>query len=229
MLKKRNGSFPAGMILLVCFLSMTGCTATNIYTVDMNYDAAYAVIPSYVIPNNRALQSLLTVAEFTDTRKQDDPLIVGRVIEKNKTRTLVLPKHARPTQAVSQGIRHYLRKAGYNVTGVAAPWDLTEENMPEGSGRILIGGNLTDLEINCERGFPTNAYSTKIKLTLYLADTRQKQVLYRSTVEAVTSLEHVAFSEGRMGDQAAIALGDAIEKLFEKRELSQKIKEILSQ
>jgi hypothetical protein len=229
MMKKRSGYHPAGLILLFCFLCATGCAATNIYTVDMNYDAESAMIPSYVKPNARALQSLITVAEFTDSRKSDDPLIVGRVIERNKMRTLVLPKHSRPTQAVAQGVRHYLRKAGYNVAAVAAPWDLTEENMPTGNGRVFIGGNITDLEINCKRGTPTNSYTTKIRLTLYLADTRQKQILFRSTVEASTSLEHITFSERRMGDQAAIALGDAIEKLFENRALSEKIKEILNQ
>lgn len=229
MIKKRSGYYPAGLILLFCLLCATGCAATHIYTVDMNYDAESAMVPSYAKPNARALQSLITVAEFTDSRKSDDPLIVGRVIERNKMRTLVLPKYSRPTQAVSQGIRHYLRKAGYNVAGVAGQWDLTEENMPPGNGRILIGGNISDLEINCERGLPTNSYTTKIRLTLYLADTRQKQILYRSTVEASTSLEHVVFSEKRMGDQAAFALGDAIEKLFEKRELTEKIQEILSQ
>jgi hypothetical protein len=48
-------------------------------------------------------------------------------------------------------------------------------------------------------------------------------------VEATTSLEHVSFSEDRMGYQASIALGDAIEKTFEKRELAQKIRETLGQ
>ncbi|MCK7507462.1 MAG: hypothetical protein MZV70_27740 [Desulfobacterales bacterium] len=83
------------------------------------------------------------------------------------------------------------------------------------------------MEINCRRAFPTNSYTTKIKLTIYLADTVNKRILHRSTVEATTSLEHVSFSEDRLGDQASMALGDGIEKIFEKRELAQAIQEAL--
>jgi hypothetical protein len=47
-------------------------------------------------------------------------------------------------------------------------------------------------------------------------------------VESVSSQEHVSFSEERLGDQASIALGDSIEKVFEEKALAQKIKEILA-
>jgi len=50
------------------------------------------------------------VAEFTDARKTDDPLVIGHVIEKNGTKVLVLPKYIRPTDAVARGVRAYLRK-----------------------------------------------------------------------------------------------------------------------
>jgi hypothetical protein len=35
------------------------------------------------------------------------------------------------------------------------------------------------------------------------------------------------FSEGRLGDQAALAIGDAIEKVFEKEELVRAMRQIL--
>jgi hypothetical protein len=215
---------------LLVALGFCGCAAPSIYTINMNYDANDAVAPVYLKPDQKALQSIIAVAEFADVRKIDDPLVIGRVVEKDGLKVLVLPKHTRPTQAAAQGVRHYLRKAGYNVSGVVDRWDLQEATIPQpANSRILIGGSIDEMEINCRRAFPTNAYTTKIRLTLYVADVVHKRILHKATVEATTSLEHVSFSEDRMGYQASIALGDAIEKTFEKRELAQKIRETLGQ
>ncbi len=225
---KKIQSYCLTFFVLIAALSFSGCATTGIYSINMRYDAEYAVVPSYLKPDQKALQSIIGVAEFTDTRKIDDPLVVGRVIEKNGMKVLVLPKNTKPTNAVAQGVRQYLRKAGYNVSGVGERWDLREETIPQAAySKIMIGGAIEEMEINCQRALPTNSYTTKIKLTIYLADTVNKKILHRATVESTTSLEHVAFSEDRMGYQADIALGDAIEKLFEKREVAQKIRETL--
>ncbi|MEN6507376.1 MAG: hypothetical protein ABFD63_01075 [Smithella sp.] len=216
-------------LLLIMALSISGCATTGIYTISMDYDAENAVIPFYLKPDEKALQSIIGVAEFLDTRKIDDPLVIGRVIEKSGVRVLVLPKYARPTYTVADGMRQYLRKAGYNLSGVVDPWNLNEKTIPEVSHiRVLIGGTIEEMEISCRRDFPTNTYTTKLKLTIYVADVQEKKILYRTTVEATTSLEHVAFSEDRMGYQASFALGDAIGKTFAKIELADKINEALS-
>lgn len=219
-------------LMFTCLMTvfcLSGCAATGIYSVDMSYNADYATIPSYLKPDKKALQKIIGIAEFTDVRKIDDPLVIGRVIERNGMKMLVLPRHQKPTQAAAEGIRQYLRKAGFNVSGVGDRWDLKEENIAQtANGTILLGGAIEEMEVECRKAFPTNTYKTKIRLTLYLSDTGSRKILYRSTVEATTSLEHVSFSEDRLGYQAGLALGDAIEKLFEKREVSQKILEVLS-
>ena len=216
-------------LLLIMALSISGCATTGIYTISMDYDAENAVIPFYLKPDEKALQSIIGVAEFLDTRKIDDPLVIGRVIEKGGVRVLVLPKYVRPTYTVADGMRQYLRKAGYNLSGVVDPWNLNEKTIPKVSHiRVLIGGTIEEMEISCRRDFPTNTYTTKLKLTIYVADVQEKKILYRTTVEATTSLEHVAFSEDRMGYQASFALGDAIGKTFAKIELADKINEALS-
>jgi len=213
--------------LLIAFF-VSGCATTGIYSVDMGYDAESAMVPSHLKPGQKALQSIIGIAEFTDMRKIDDPLVIGRVIEKDGMKVLVLPRHTRPTQAVARGVRDYLRKAGYNVSHVGERWNLREETIPQtANSKLLIGGSIEDMEINCRRAFPTNTYTTKLRMTVYLADSARKKILHRTTVEATTSLEHVSFSEDRMGSQASIAMGDAIEKIFEKRELAQAIQEAL--
>jgi hypothetical protein len=226
---KKIQSYCLAFLALIAAFSFSGCAATGIYSVNMGYDAQKAMIPTYLKPDQKALQTIIAVAEFTDTRKIDDPLVIGRVIEKDGLKVLVLPKQIRPTFAVARGMREYLRKAGYNVSGVVGQWDLKEETIPQiGNSKLTIGGAIEEMEINCRRAFPTNTYTTKMKLTIYLADSAGKKILHRATVEASTSMEHVSFSEERMGEQASIALGDAIEKMFEKREVAQKILETLS-
>jgi hypothetical protein len=84
------------------------------------------------------------------------------------------------------------------------------------------------MEITCRRGFFTNSYKTTIKLNIILADLANNKIIYKRTVESIISQEHVSFSEERLGDQASIALGDSIEKVFEEKALAQKIKEILA-
>jgi len=84
------------------------------------------------------------------------------------------------------------------------------------------------MEISCRRGFPTNSYKTKIKLNIFIADLGAGKIIYKRTVESVSSQEHVSFSEERLGDQASTALGDSIEKVFEERAIAQKIKGIMT-
>ncbi len=215
-------------LALVMALSVSGCATSGIYSISMDYDAENAVIPFYLKPDEKALQSIIGVAEFTDKRKIEDPLVIGRVIEKGGARVLVLPKYSRPTHTVADGMRQYLRKAGYNLSGVVDLWDSNEKTIPRISHiRVLIGGTIEELEINCRRDFPTNTYTTKLKMTIHVADMQERKVVYRTTVEATTSHEHVAFSEDRLGYQASVALGDAIEKTFAKIELADKINEAL--
>jgi len=220
-----------GLILLVLIMAfgLSGCANTKIYSINMDYDAQKAVVPAYLKADQKALQSIIGLAEFNDARKIDDPLVLGRVIEKSGERVLVLPKYKRPTVAVAEGIRQYLRKAGYNVSGVAPRWDLKEDTMPQMSNsKILIGGVISEMDISCRRDFPTNSYKTKMKLTIYLADMADKKIVHHASVEATTSLDHISFSEERLGEQAGVALGDAIEKMLSQRDVAQKIREVLN-
>ena len=101
--------------------------------------------------------------------------------------------------------------------------------MPQGDSKILIGGNIEELEISCRKDFPTNSYTSNIKLTIVFADMAKGKILYKTTVESSYSKEHVLFSENILGEQADIVLADAIEKLFEDKDVAQKLKEAMAQ
>jgi hypothetical protein len=215
--------------LLVFCLGVTGCAANRLYSVNMNYEAEKANIPGYLKADNKGSNVAITIAEFIDIRKGEDQMVIGRVVEKDGMKTVVLPKYAKPTQAVAFGIKRYLVKAGYKIVSSAGQWDLKEETIPKGDSKLIIGGSIDELEVTCRKGFPTDSYKSRIKLNLILADAVKGKILYRTSVESNSSLEHVSFSEERLAEQINIAMGDAIEKVFEDRKLAQKLKEAMTE
>jgi hypothetical protein len=169
------------------------------------------------------------MAEFIDTRQVDDKKIIGQVTERDGTKVPVFPKYVVPTKAVANGIKEYLKKAGYKIADKLVQWDLKEETIPKGAGKVLIGGNIEELEITCERGVFSHAYKVNVKLTIIFADSAKGKILYKSKVESLLSRDDVSFSEEWLGEQASNALGDAIEKVFQEKAVAQKIKEAVTQ
>jgi hypothetical protein len=214
--------------LLVCCLGIIGCAA-SLYSVNMNYDAGGANIPAYLKADAQGHNAVITIAEFVDTRKVEGPMVIGHVVEKDGMKTLVMPKYTKPTQAVALGIKRYLVKAGYKISSDTGQWDLKEGTIPKANSKLIIGGSIDELEIICRKGFPTDSYQAEVKLSLVLTDAAKGKIFYRSSVKSNTSLEHVSFSEGRLEEQINIALGDAIEKVFEDRKLAQKLKEAMTE
>jgi hypothetical protein len=215
--------------LLISIFSFLGCAGPrSLYSVNMYYDAEKATIPVY-LKADKTSNAIISMAEFTDKRKMEDQLVIGRVVEKDGMNNLVFPKNIKVTKAISNGIKEYLRKASYKVADKIEPWDLKEETIPKEDFKILIGGTIDELEISCRRGFPSNTYTANMKLTIVFADMAKGKILYKSKVESSYSKEHVLFSEESLGEQAGIALGDAIEKIFEDKALAQKLKEAIAQ
>lgn len=220
----------AVLVLIALGLGLSGCgPVLSLYSINMRYDAAQAVIPAYLKAEEKMRDTVITVAEFTDTRQVDDKKIIGRVIERDSTKVLVFPKYVIPTKAVSNGIKEYLKKAGYKVADKIVQWDLREEAMPKGNGKVIIGGNIEELEVTCWRGVFSNSYKASLKLTIIFADLAKGKILYKSKVESASSRDDVSFSEEELGEQASTALGDAIEKVFEDKAVVQKIKEVIAQ
>lgn len=216
-------------VLIALDLGLSGCAPASLYSINMRYTAAEAVIPAYLEAEEKARDIIIVVAEFTDTRQMEDKKIIGQVIERDGTKVLIFPKYVMPTKAVANGVKEYLKKAGYKAADKIVQWALKEETMPKGNGKIIIGGNIENLELTCQRGIPTNSYKASLKLTIYFADLVKGKILYKSKVESTSSREHISFSEDQLGQQASTVLGDAIEKVFEEKALAQKIKEAISQ
>ena len=220
--KKIYRLFTGVMIFSVFCLS--GCAGPSLYSVNMYYDAEKSVIPAYLKVDGQTSGAVVAVAEFTDTRQIDDPLIIGRVIQNSGAKILVFPRNVKPTKAVANGIKQYLKKAGYKITEINEQWNLNEDKIPMGNAKILIGGNIEELEITCRKGNLTNSYNTNMTLAIVIADITKGRILYRTRVKSIYAQEHVLFSENILGQQADMVLSDAIEKLFEDKKVAQTIK-----
>ena len=214
--------------LLISSFIISGCAGSNsLYSVNMYYDAKQATIPSYLNADGKASSVVISLAEFTDTRQMDDRMVIGHVIEQNGTKALVFPQSVKATEVIPNGIKRYLRKAGYKVSDRMEQWDLKEENIPKGDSQVIIGGKIEELEVSCRKGFPANAYDAHIKLAIVIANAADGKILYKSKVENSYTREYVLFSEEYLGEQASVVVGDAIEKLFEDRVVAQKLKEAI--
>jgi len=226
-INKRRCIGISGTLLLMFIIS--GCAGPNLYSINMYYDVEKTVVPAYLKADTKASSAVISVAEFNDTRLVDDQLVIGRVVKDGGAKVLVFPKNVQTTKIIAYGIKNYLKKAGYKVAERIEQWNLKEENMPQGDSKIIIGGNIEELEIFCRKSMPTNSYKSNIKLSIFFADMAKGKILYKTTVESSYSKENVLFSENILGEQADIVLADAIEKLFEDKNVAQKLKEALAQ
>lgn len=157
---------------------------------------------------------LMTVAMFNDIRQVDDKVQVGRVTTIGGSVVPILPKYMKVPDAVTMNIREYLFKSGYKIPNDIPNWDLREETIDKGWGKILVGGNIDELEIVCEDSIPVKTYQAKVKLTFVFADVPEKRIFYRSSIESSASLKDVSFSEKILDKQISAVLSDVLEKMF---------------
>lgn len=220
----------AALVLITLGLGRSGIAAApSRYSIDMQYGVAQAVIPEQLKAEAKTRGAIISIAEFTDTRQVADKKVIGWVKELDGSKVPVFPEPVTPTRAVADGIKNYLKKAGYKVADKIVQWDLKEGTIPKGSGKVIIGGSIEELEITCWTGVFSNDYKANLKLTLVVADLAKDKVLYKGNVTVASSKTDVSFSEGQLGHQASIALDDAIEKVFEGKAVAQKIKEAMTQ
>ena len=201
------------MVFVVALLA--GCTPF-LYSVDMKY------VPTRTFSKAPGVDGpiVVTVATFQDSRKIEDKMLIGRVIKAGGKRLPVLPKYVKPSNAVTVPVKEFFRLAGYRVATESPAWDLQESSINKGWGPILVGGSIDELDITCQDSFTITKYTAKVKLTIYFADTLKGKIFHKVTTESSVSLDHILFSEERMEQQLNAALSNAIDKMFEGRDVA---------
>jgi hypothetical protein len=218
------GRWTIRIAVCLCLLFLLSGCAPKLYNVNMRYEPT-KVIPAAVTDGRKYS---LTVASFTDLRKIDDPLMIGRVIKSDGTPIPILPRYVKPTDAVAAALREVLSKSGYTVAADRPAWDLDENSLRTEWGKILVGGTIDTLDVTCIEMFTMKRYSAKVRLTLIFADTQTKRIFYRIVSESTSSLDHIITSEEKLESQINGVLSDAIEKAIEGPETGRQIQEALT-
>jgi hypothetical protein len=210
-------------VCLCLLLLLNGC-APKIYNINMQYEPTKVIRPA--VADGRKYS--VTVASFTDQRKMDDTLLIGRVIKSDGTPIPILPRYVKPTEAVAAALRGLLSKSGYAVAPDRPAWDLDEKTLKPEWGTILVGGTIDALDVTCIEMFTMKRYSAKVKVTLIFADVLKKRIFYRVVSESSSSLDHIITSEEKLESQINGVLSDAMEKAIEGPETGRQIQEALT-
>jgi len=219
----RHGNILNGLIWCCLILFLSSCARINLYSIDMKY------VPTKTVtqPQERGERIDVTVANFVDSRQIEDLVVIGRVVQSDGSSILVFPKKVKPAEVVTGGIRAFLSKSGYTVSGNIPVWDLEEKSIQKDWGKLLIGGRIDELEVSCKEITPKKMYQARVKLTVFFANPRDGKIFYKVSTNSSSSLEHILFSEERLEEQINGALSEAIEKVFEGKELQRKIRDTL--
>ena len=210
-------------IVFFCLMGMLSGCAPKIYNVNIRYESTKTV-PS-VLTDGRKYS--LTVTSFTDLRKMEDTLLIGRVVKSDGTSILILPRYLRPTDAVAAALRDVLTKSGYTVSPARPAWNLNEATIRPEWGTLLIGGTIDALDVTCVETLTMSQYSAMARVTLIFADVQNKKILYQITSESSSTLDHVFLSEARLESQINGVLSDAMEKALEGPETARQLREVL--
>ncbi len=212
------------IFLTVCLLlaSLSGC-APKIYHVNLSYQPTKKIEP--ILTDGRALS--VTVSELIDTRKIDDPLLVGNVIRRDGTTIPVLPRYNRVPDAVTDVLRRILSQLAFHVSPTKVLWNLQEDTILPSWGTILIGGRIDELRIICHDDIAVKKYAANAEITLFFADVQKKKIFYHATAKSSSTLEHVFFSEEKLETQISGVLFEAAEKIVTAPETIRQIHQIL--
>jgi hypothetical protein len=208
-------------IFLICSLVSISACSPAVYHVNLKYEPSGQILKV----ENAGQDISVTVATFNDIRKVDDTLVLGRVTTLEGDRIPILPRYKKVTEAVTTSVREYLFKSGYKVSNDMPGWNLKEDTIGKNWGIIVIGGNIDELEIVCEKSFPVKTYQAKAKLSFVFANVHDKRIFYRASVENSNSLKDVSFSEELLEKEINAVLSDALEKMFNDPKMKKTIEE----
>ncbi|MDD5722742.1 MAG: hypothetical protein PHY29_03280 [Syntrophales bacterium] len=196
----------AGMALLVLPLFFS-CAPINLYTVNMGY------LPPETFATGTSESASITVAGFIDARDIDDTMRIGTVVLSDGYTIPVLPKHLKPVDTVTDGIKKCLSAEGYSLSQENPAWNLQSDSIEKRWGTILIGGSIDRLEVVCHKDGIKKTYRTDVKLTIVFADVKNARIVRTMEAAATSSLVHVRFSEEIMGEQISKTLSKAIRQV----------------
>jgi hypothetical protein len=220
---QRSDFFVKIALAAFIILFLQACASPELYHANLKYEPT----GTFSEMEKSGSNSIITVAMFNDIRQIDDKLQLGRVTTMGGTVVPIFLEYMKIPGAVTTSIREYLFKSGCKVSNDVPIWNLREETINKGWGKILVGGNIDELEIVCDDSFPLKTYRTKLKLTFVFADVLKKRIFYRSSIENSASLQDISFSEEILNKQISAVLSGALEKMFNDPAMRKRIEDAL--
>lgn len=206
-------------LLLFAFcaaVSLSACAPVSPYTIDINYNSGDTT-PEF---NKDVWKLVLTVAKFNDLRQEEDKMVIGKVIKSDGTEIPIFPKFRIPSDAVTHAFKEYLTKAGDRLSADTPAWDLNKDTINQEWGNIVIGGNIHEFEITCNKELPIRKYSARVKFVAGFANVQKPGKIVKITVESTPTLEHISFSEQKIEEVMNEAMSVAIRRVFESQEVN---------
>lgn len=211
------------ILMIVAVIALSACTPATRYAVNMTPDPVRNVVPA----GDKMKGIYITVATFNDLRTLADKSMVGTVSKSEGEKLPVVLANTRPADAVTSGVKSYLTRAGYTLVNMSPAWDLKPSGIGKYWGRFVIGGNVENFEIICEKSAMKARYKTRVYLNMALADVQKAAIIHTYRVQGESNREDVNLTEDDLRKHLSIelnnALTDAIEKLINPRSINEKI------
>ncbi len=216
--RRYNLLFTVTLLLFTFYVavSLSACAQVSPYAIDINYKPG----DTTPVANKDVWKLVLTVAKFNDLRQVEDKMLIGRVIKSDGTEIPIYPKFRIPSDAVTYAVKEYLTKAGNRLSTDSPAWDLKNDTIKKDWGNIVIGGNIDEFEIVCNKELPIRKYKARVKFVAAFANVLKPETIVKITVESTPSLEHIRFSEEKIEEVMNDAMSIAIRKVFESEEIN---------
>jgi hypothetical protein len=156
-----------------------------------------------------------TVTTFMDNRGVSDRDILGQWVD-NKDKVIpFVSSPGSPATNVTRAFETYLSQRGYTVRGEPYSWDLQPQTISPGWGDWVIGGSIEELSVEARSEGVKVIYDYKLKLTVVVADVRERKNKYEDTLESSASLERAAFSPAAAERKINEMLTEAVERMLD--------------
>ena len=214
--------FRLRLFIWILFSIQIAACAPSLYSVNMKYEPS-TVLRRTDISDASKSKYLVTVATWEDSRKIPDHMVLGHVTKVDGRKIPVLPKYLTAQDAITSGVKKHLSQSGYTVSGNNPAWNLNSDSIRSDWGDIVVGGSIDQLEVICRNELLAKEYESKVGITIYFADVRNKRIFYKTSALSSGSFGHFIFSEEKLESLLNDTLAHAIEKVFEGVNVEQKI------
>ncbi|MCX8110311.1 MAG: YajG family lipoprotein [Syntrophorhabdaceae bacterium] len=189
------------------------------YNVNLNYEPTKQATK----PEINLSKVVFTVAEFNDLRNMENKSVVGKVIESKSKETPIISLEKKPSYAFASAFKDALFRSGLTVAGDIPSWDNKEGSIKKEWGRIIIGGNINELELVVKDGIATKSYEAKVNVRIMVGDVKKSEIFYIPTYESANTITDITFSEEKAQRNLNAVISTVIDRLIADKELWKKI------